>query len=48
MLKLENVTKYYGDFLAVDNLSFEVKEGQDVTDVANYELMVLVKQQHFV
>lgn len=28
MLKLENVTKYYGDFLAVDDLSFEVKEGE--------------------
>jgi ABC-2 type transport system ATP-binding protein len=28
MLKLENVTKYYGDFLAVDNLSFTVKEGE--------------------
>lgn len=28
MLKLKNVTKYYGDFLAVDNLSFEVKEGE--------------------
>ena len=28
MLKLENVTKYYEDFLAVDNLSFEVKEGE--------------------
>ena len=28
MLKLENITKYYGDFLAVDNLSFEVKEGE--------------------
>lgn len=28
MLKLENVTKYYGDFKAVDNLSFEVKEGE--------------------
>ncbi|MDD3392941.1 MAG: ATP-binding cassette domain-containing protein [Bacilli bacterium] len=28
MLKIENVTKYYGDFLAVDNLSFEVKEGE--------------------
>lgn len=25
MLKLENVTKYYGDLKAVDNLSFEVK-----------------------
>jgi len=28
MLKLENVTKYYGDFKAVDNLSFEVKDGE--------------------
>ena len=28
MLKVENVTKYYGDFLAVDNLSFEVKVGE--------------------
>ncbi len=28
MLKVENVTKYYGDFLAVDNLSFEVKGGE--------------------
>lgn len=28
MLKLSNVTKYYGDFLAVDNLSFEVKPGE--------------------
>ena len=28
MLKLENVTKYYGDILAVDDLSFEVKEGE--------------------
>jgi len=28
MLKLKNVTKYYGDFKAVDNLSFEVKEGE--------------------
>lgn len=28
MLKLENVSKYYGDFKAVDNLSFEVKEGE--------------------
>ena len=26
MLKLENVTKYYGNFKAVDNLSFEVKD----------------------
>lgn len=28
MLKLENVFKYYDDFLAVDNLSFEVKPGE--------------------
>ncbi len=28
MLKVENATKYYGDFLAVDNLSFEVKPGE--------------------
>ena len=28
MLKLENVTKYYDDFLAVDNLSFDAKEGE--------------------
>ena len=28
MLKVENVTKYYGDFLAVDNLSFEVNDGE--------------------
>ena len=28
MLKVENVTKYYGDFLAVDNLSFTVKPGE--------------------
>ena len=28
MLKLEHVTKYYDDFKAVDNLSFEVKEGE--------------------
>lgn len=28
MLKVENITKYYGDFLAVDNLSFEVKDGE--------------------
>ena len=28
MLKVENVVKYYGDFLAVDNLSFEVKKGE--------------------
>lgn len=28
MLKLENVSKYYGDFLAVDNLSFTVEPGE--------------------
>ena len=28
MLKVENVTKYYGDKLAVDHLSFEVKKGE--------------------
>lgn len=28
MLKVENVSKYYDDFQAVDNLSFEVKEGE--------------------
>ena len=28
MLKVKNVTKYYGDYKAVDNLSFEVKEGE--------------------
>ena len=28
MLKVNNVSKYYGTFLAVDNLSFEVKEGE--------------------
>ncbi len=28
MLKVKNVTKYYGEHLAVDNLSFEIKEGE--------------------
>ncbi len=28
MLKVEHITKYYGDFLAVDDLSFEVQEGE--------------------
>lgn len=28
MLKVSNVTKYYGNLKAVDNLSFEVKEGE--------------------
>lgn len=28
MIKFENLTKYYGDFCAVDNVSFEVKKGE--------------------
>lgn len=28
MLKVENITKYYGNHLAVDHLSFEVKDGE--------------------
>ena len=28
MLKVENITKYYGTNLAVDNLSFTVKDGE--------------------
>ena len=28
MLKVDNITKYYGDFLAVDHLSFEVNDGE--------------------
>ena len=28
MLEVKNVTKYYGDFKAVDNLSFKVKDGE--------------------
>ena len=28
MLKVDNVTKYYGDLCAVDNLSFDVKNGE--------------------
>lgn len=28
MLKVNHATKYYGDFLAVDDLSFEVKKGE--------------------
>lgn len=27
MIKIEHLTKYYGDFLAVDDLSFEIDEG---------------------
>ena len=30
MIKLENVTKKYGDFVALDNISFEIKEGEIV------------------
>ncbi|BBB31806.1 antibiotic transport system ATP-binding protein [Thermotomaculum hydrothermale] len=30
MIKVEGLTKYYGDFLAVDNISFEVKKGEIV------------------
>lgn len=28
MLKVEHITKYYGNFLAVDDLSFEIKDGE--------------------
>ena len=28
ILKVNNVTKYYGDFKAVDNLSFTVESGE--------------------
>ena len=28
MLQVKNIVKYYGDFKAVDNLSFEVKDGE--------------------
>ena len=28
MIEVEHLTKYYGDFLAVDHLSFEIAEGQ--------------------
>lgn len=27
MISVEHLTKYYGDFLAVDDLSFEIDEG---------------------
>lgn len=27
MIKVEHLTKYYGDFLAVSDLSFEIEEG---------------------
>ena len=28
MITVEHLTKCYGDFLAVDDLSFEIEEGQ--------------------
>ena len=28
MIEVKNLTKYYGDKLAVDNISFTVKEGE--------------------
>ena len=28
MLKVDHVTKYYDDFLAVNDISFEIKEGE--------------------
>ena len=28
MLKVSNITKFYGDFKALDNLSFDVKKGE--------------------
>jgi len=28
MIKIENLTKYYGNFCAVDNISFEIKKGE--------------------
>lgn len=31
MLEIRNLTKYYGDHLAVENLSFEIKKGDFVT-----------------
>lgn len=27
MITVEHLTKYYGSFLAVDNISFEINEG---------------------
>ena len=33
MISVEHVTKYYGDFLAVDDLSFEIEEGHFTTTV---------------
>jgi ABC-2 type transport system ATP-binding protein len=28
MIKIENLTKYYGDFCAVDHISFQIKKGE--------------------
>ena len=28
MIEVKNVTKKYGDFVAVDNISFNIKEGE--------------------
>ena len=30
MIKVENLTRYYGDFLAVDDVSFNIQKGQIV------------------
>ena len=30
MIKVENVTKKYGNYVAVDNMNFEIKEGEIV------------------
>lgn len=30
MIKVKNVTKKYGNFMAVDNISFSIKEGEIV------------------
>lgn len=43
MLKVENVSKYYDDFKAVDNLSFEVKKEKYLDFLVR---MVRVKQLH--
>ena len=49
MLKVENVTKYYGDFKAVDDLSFEVKDGalNKIKDGSKgyYEILELLNDQ---
>ena len=34
MIKVEHLTKYYGDFLAVDDLSFEIDEGMSTASWA--------------